>query len=288
MSWRASSPRGERLAVDRELLVIALTALVGGSVAWLLAPLGGSENSGPAWLRERRAWRQLIAPLLAITCGTAMLVGWAVQEPEVSDERLAMFAWVVAGLVLALWARAAVRLVRSVLARPRLPIAVVGLARPRIIVDPRLRQALDADAFAAALAHEAAHVRHRDPLRIALAQLAADLQWPWRKPRRRLAAWRQLLEEARDDEAVLAGAHADDLAVAIVEAARWGVRSACAGLTGDHPIERRIRRLLDGPPQTSPPRSAGLAMFASIVVASAVVGFTIGDDLVVWLPGVLR
>lgn len=287
MISRASSPRGERPVVDREVLVIALTALVGGSVAWLLAPLGGSERAGPAWLRERRAWRQLIAPLVAITCGTAMLVGWALQEPAVSDERLAMLAWVVVGLVLALWARAAVRLVWSVLARPRLPIAVVGLVWPRIVVDPQLRQTLDDDALAAALAHEAAHVRHRDPLRIALAQLAADLQWPWRKPRRRLAAWRQLLEEARDDEAVLNGAQSDDLAAAIVEAARWGVRHAC-GLTGDHPIERRIRRLLDGPIRAPAPASAGLAMFASCVVASAVVGFTIGDDLVAWLPGVLR
>jgi hypothetical protein len=29
-------------------------------------------------------------------------------------------------------------------------------------------------------------------------------------------------------------------------------------------------------------------MFASGIVASAVIGFTIGDDLLVWLPGVLR
>jgi len=274
--------------VDREVLGVALTALVGGGVAWLLAPLGGSDGSGPALLRERRAWRQLIAPLVAIAYGSAMLVGWALQEPAVSDEQLAILAWVAVGLVLAVWARAAVRMVRSVLARPRLPIAVVGLVLPRIFVDPQIRQTLDDDALAAALAHEAAHVRHRDPLRIALAQLAVDLQWPWRKPRRRLAAWRQLLEEARDDEAVLAGARPDDLAFAIVEAARWGARGAAAGLTGDHPIERRIRRLLDGEPPALASGQGRLAMFASGIVASAVIGFTIGDDLLVWLPGVLR
>jgi hypothetical protein len=31
-----------------------------------------------------------------------------------------------------------------------------------------------------------------------------------------------------------------------------------------------------------------LAMLASGIVASAAVGFTTGDDLLVWLPGVLR
>jgi hypothetical protein len=274
--------------VNRELLQVGLTALVGGGVAWGVAPLCRFEGGGPVWQRERRAWRSLIAPLVVVACGTAMWLGWGLQEPEDSDERLAVLNWVGVGLVLALWLRALVRFVRSIVARPAVPIAVVGLVAPRIVVDPDLERQLDVDAFAAALAHEAAHVRHRDPLRIALAQLATDLQWPWQRPRRRLAAWRQLLEQARDDEAVLIGARGDDLAAAIVEAARWSARGAGASL-GDHPIEQRIQRLLDESPSAPEPGSRWFAiLLASGIAASLAIGFTIGDDLLALLPGVVR
>ena len=274
--------------MDRELLLIGLTALVGGGIAWLVAPLGRSEGSGPAWRREQRAWRQLLAPLVLIALGSALCLGWALQEPEDSDERLALLDWMVVVLVLALWARALARLARSMVARPAMPIAVVGIAVPRIIVDPALERLLDADALAAALAHEAAHVRHRDPLRIAIAQLATDLQWPWPQPRRRLASWRCVLEETRDDEAVLDGSRPEDLAAAIIGAARWSAPGAGASL-GEHPIERRVRRLLDGAPRVPAPRSRSLALlFASAVIASLVVGFTIGEDVLALLPGVWR
>ena len=131
-----------------------------------------------------------------------------------------MFAWFVVVIVLALWTRALARLGRSLTRRPALPIAVVGLVKPRVVCDPALSQVLDADAFGAALAHEEAHRRHRDPARIVIAQLAVDLQWPWPQARRRLASWREALEEARDDEAICDGAHPDDLAAAIIGAAR--------------------------------------------------------------------
>lgn len=271
--------------------MIGLTVLVGGVLAWAVAPLGAAARRGPAWLQERRAWRALLAPLVVITMGSAIWIGWALQEPETSDERLAVLDWVVATLVLALWARALVRFVRATAGRPATPISVVGLFSPRIVVDARFQRALDQDAFAAALAHEAAHVRHRDPLRIALAQLSTDLQWPWPQPRERLAAWQRLLEDTRDDEAVLGGAHPEDLAAAIVEAAQWTARGAGASLT-DHPIEHRIRRLLDGCARMPVPGSrtfaAAFAAVFAAVFASLVIGITVGDDLLALLPGVLR
>jgi len=278
--------------VSRELLLLGLTALVGGGAAWLVAPLCGVSNSGarePAWQRERRAWRWLISPLVVVAAGSAMLFGWALQEPEVSDERLTWLAWIAVAVVLALWLRAIARLVHAINARPAIPIAVVGLVSPRVVVDPQLRQTLDADAFAAALAHEAAHARHRDPLRIALAQLAADLQWPWPQPRRMLALWRDLLEQTRDDEAVWEGVRPDDLAAAIVGAARWCVRGAGAGLTDGRGIERRIWRLLDGVPPDRPRRSWAFAILvASGLAAALVIGFAVGDELLARLPGVSR
>lgn len=278
--------------MNRELLLLGLTALVGGGAAWLVAPLCNVPSCGayePVWQQERRAWRWLILPLVVVAGGTAMLLGWALQEPEVSDERLTWLAWIAVAVVLMLWLRAVARLGYAISVRPALPIAVVGLARPSVVIDPRLREMLDDDAFAAALAHEAAHARHRDPLRIALAQLAADLQWPWPQPRRMLARWRELLEQTRDDEAVLAGVRPDDLAAAIVGAARWSVRGAGAGLTDGRGLERRIRRLLDGAPPDRPRRSWTFAILVVVGLAVAlVIGFAVGDELLARLPGVSR
>jgi beta-lactamase regulating signal transducer with metallopeptidase domain len=211
------------------------------------------------------------------------------QEPEVSDERLSLFAWFVAVIVLALWTRALTRFGRSLTRRPALPIAVVGLVKPRVVFDPALSHVLDADAFGAALAHEEAHRRHRDPLRIALAQLAIDLQWPWPQARRRLASWREALEEARDDEAVCDGAHPDDLAAAIIGAARLAGEGAGAALTGTHAIERRIGRLLESGPRERPDHSVAFTAFVVIgLLTAAVVGFLYGDELIALLPGVMR
>ena len=69
--------------------------------------------------------------------------------------------------------------------RPReRPTAVtVGLVRPRVRIDERLRDAVPAPSLAAVQAHEEAHARHRDPLRIWLAQTITDLQWPGRHAR---------------------------------------------------------------------------------------------------------
>lgn len=275
--------------MSREQLLLGLVALVGGTLAWLLAPIRDGGATGPAWVRERRAWRLLVAPIIVIAIGTATLSGWALQEPEVSDERLSLFAWFVVVIVLALWTRALARFGRSLTRRPALPIAVVGLVKPRVVFDPALAHLLDTDAFGAALAHEEAHRRHRDPLRIALAQLAVDLQWPWPQARRRLASWREALEEARDDEAICDGAHPDDLAAAIIGAAQLAGQGSGAALTGTHTIERRIGRLLESGPRERPGRSI---TFATIVGAglltAAVIGFVYGEELIALLPGVMR
>lgn len=273
----------------RDPLLVGLVALVCGSVVWLLAPLWRSRASGPAWQRERSAWRTVIAPLIVVALGTALLVGWALEEPAESDERLTPLAWAFVAVVSLLWGRAVVRFVRSTTATAAAPISVVGLLRPRIVVDPRLEAVLDADAVSAACAHESAHARHRDPLRIALAQLATDLQWPWPAARQRLQRWRAALEEARDDEAVALGAAPDDLAHAIVEAAKLVAIGGGAALTGDRVIAARVSRLLDGTAGALAPRSCGFAALVLVALAlSFVVGIQLGDDIVGLLPGVLR
>ncbi len=77
-------------------------------------------------------------------------------------------------------ARATIRAVWSLIAAQRdQGTATVGLLRPRTRFLPHLAKWLDERQIEAALEHERAHARHRDPLRIWLAQLATDLQWPW-------------------------------------------------------------------------------------------------------------
>lgn len=82
--------------------------------------------------------------------------------------------------------------------------ALVGLLRPRIVIPKGLAATLGDDALRAVLAHEAAHLRRRDPMRLALMHLMTFAAWPlipaW------IAAWRVrgLMEQACDEEAVAA------------------------------------------------------------------------------------
>jgi hypothetical protein len=110
-------------------------------------------------------------------------------------------------------------------ARHRAPLAAtIGLLRPRVVLAPQVREQLDAAALRAVTAHEEAHARHRDPLRLWMAQLATDLQWPLPSARRRFLAWRVALELARDDEAVARGVDGGDLAAGLLAVARLGAR----------------------------------------------------------------
>lgn len=67
--------------------------------------------------------------------------------------------------------------VRSVaeLPTPEPTAFCAGFARPRVYVSEGLLDHLADAELAAVLAHEAAHARHRDPLRLAVASLVADL-----------------------------------------------------------------------------------------------------------------
>lgn len=95
-----------------------------------------------------------------------------------------------------------------------------GVLRPRILISPRLANALQDRELEAVVEHERAHARHRDPLRLWLAQLATDLQWPWPQARVRFRAWIHALELARDEEALARGVDGADLAAAILVSVR--------------------------------------------------------------------
>jgi beta-lactamase regulating signal transducer with metallopeptidase domain len=163
------------------------------------------------------------------------------------------------------------------------------LLRPRISIDASLRSVLDPDELAAVQAHELAHARHRDPFRIWVAQLAADLQWPAPHASTRLRIWLHALELARDEEAREAGVDGLSLAGAIVNVARLA-QTRCgivARLVGEREMMRdRVSRLLR--PLASA-RVPGVLLGATILLACAsavLVGLTAGDALLHYIPGV--
>jgi beta-lactamase regulating signal transducer with metallopeptidase domain len=162
--------------------------------------------------------------------------------------------------------------------------------RPAVVVSDAVRACLDPEALAAVHAHERAHARHRDPLRIWLALLATDLQWPCRAARCRFQAWRRTLEMARDEEVRAAGTDGLDLAAAILGVAQLTFESArlSVAFLDDHSSFReRILRLLS-PPASLPGggswRSRPVLLIAALAMA-VLFGLVFGDHVV---AGVLR
>jgi hypothetical protein len=280
--------------VNRDFVVAVVAVVSFGVGLWVSGWLHpgarageGGQDSGRAL--ERRRWRQLWTPALLPAIAVAILCGWRLQEPPVTDEPLtpSVLLFIVPVGIFAL--RCLWRAVQA-LRRPTVapPIATVGLLRARISISPTLDQVLDPAAMSAALAHERAHARHRDPLRIFLGQVITDLQWPSPFARRRFESWLSALELARDEEARLAGAAGEDLAAAVVAVARLGVTSsrALAGLTGaEASLAARVRRLLAPVPVIGmrrrwvAPLCLGLALTLGVIA-----GATHGDAFMRALP----
>jgi hypothetical protein len=142
-------------------------------------------------------------------------------------------------------------------------------------------------------------VRHFDPLRLWLAQLGTDLQWPARGARRRFRDWRAALELARDDEACERGVDGSDLAAALIEAARLGEATGSPVIVGliqedtyaAGAFRERVVRLLDRPPgpPSPPPRAVpGWALLVGLLALALIGGLCFGEAIVVNLPGLLR
>jgi beta-lactamase regulating signal transducer with metallopeptidase domain len=164
----------------------------------------------------------------------------------------------------------------------------VGLLRPWIVFSPHLARQLDEGQVNAVLEHERAHARHWDPLRIWLAQLAADLQWPWPQAHERLRRWLLALELARDQEARATGVEGPDLAEAIVASARFDRRVNLplqAALTGEaSALKQRIVRLLDPLPsdweETQMSSHGPLVPLLACVLLALVLGLMFGERVV--------
>ena len=287
--------------MERETLLAMLVMLFGGLVLQLLPawPTTRAHCASPAEL-ERRCWLALWYPMAPMLVVAAWLCGWALVEPDPVTDPLDP------GVVLLLWlpfallfGRAAMRAGWSLLRRPpECGVSTVGLLQPQVIFSPFLAKQLEDNVIRAALAHERAHVLHRDPLRIWLAQLVTDLQWPWPSAQRRLEAWLVALELARDDEARDSGADGVDLATAVLASMRFlrrlptperaflnGTAFTHARLIGDSRVLReRVSRLLAALPELSRGRrsrfKAAALVLISLLLIAVMLGVVYGERVI--------
>lgn len=231
-------------------LLLAITPVVGhhvlGAVPWLRA-----EQQHLAMLCLV-ALHQLLAPVHAVAhwflyagVGYALLergtVLWrhrqvmrALPQARVHRDSPLARAATQAGL--------SVARVRTVRGLP-MPAFTSGWISPRVIVAADLHERLTAAELEAVLAHEAVHLRRRDPLRLASLRALASLLF-WLPVLRRLAAdWEDEVEITADDE--VAQDLALPLASAILKLGGSGRDpfAATVGFQRADLLPRRIRRL---------------------------------------------
>jgi Zn-dependent protease with chaperone function len=266
--------------MDRELVFAVLVAALCG-VSLMAAGWCGpaaSYRAVQAPESERRMWRRIWVPFVPALIVFALLCGWVSVEP--ADAEPAPVALMLAALPFALvFVRALWRASRSLqTSRARHTIATVGFIRPRIILSPSFADAVDADAMNAAMEHERAHVRHRDPLRLWLAQFGTELQWPAPAAATRLREWRRALEIARDDEARAQGVAGPDLAAAILVSlrlSRGDFAGGAAGLAEEAFIKERVVRLLQ-PLEAEAPADRRLSPILFLLVMAIPLAILIG------------
>jgi hypothetical protein len=270
--------------MDRELVLAILVAVLCGGVltaaGW--CPIGLPVASNGRAL-ERHAWRGLWMPFAPAGLVFAALCGWALAEPADAERVPNCLLWGALPFA-AVGVRAAWRALRSLAsAHQDHVIATVGLLRPRITVAAHIASALDERALAAAFAHERAHVRHRDPLRLWLAQLGSDLLWPWPTASSRFRCWQRALELARDEEARLSGIAGPDLAAAILASIRLSRANASvsATLAGDAAVVAdrvtRLMRPLETEALAMNTRVLWLAASAAGVTVAVLLGIEFGE-----------
>ncbi|MBV8851978.1 MAG: hypothetical protein JOZ93_07260 [Sinobacteraceae bacterium] len=275
--------------MERESLLLTLIILLGGLVLQLFAAWPGSAaGSSAARQRERALWFALWWPVAPALTVAAWLCGWALSQPDPVPDHVGYLIFIAAAPFAVVGLRALLRALWSLCrsSHPYRGIATVGLLRPRILVPRELAAVLDAGALHAALTHEQMHVRHRDPLRIWLAQLVTDLQWPWPPAARRFESWLEALEIARDDEARSNGVGGADLAAAVLGSLRFelGSRPVATLIGRPDALPARIARLLCPLPESKPEPpplyltvASGLAM---TWLMAAALGLWFGPQLI--------
>lgn len=268
--------------MERESLLSLLIIVLGGVTLHLCAAWPRMNPQASASERaERLHWLAIWWPAAPTSIVAAWLCGWALSEPDpVLDPigSILFIACVPFGIVVV---RAVLRAIWSLARSPdNCGVVTVGIWRPQIVFPPQLAKHLDDRAIEAALAHERAHIRHRDPLRLWAAQFVTDLQWPWGSAQHRFTSWLEVLELARDDEARMAGVEGADLAAALVGSLRFQSAQRCTGGVGligePEAVQARVERLLRPLSETSPHRGASPTIIAVFLTLTLVLALLLG------------
>ncbi len=144
-----------------------------------------------------------------------------------------------------------------------------GVLRPRVLLSAGLRAWLGPPAVAAAVEHEHAHLRRRDPAALAFLRVASIFGFPGSGLS---SAFREAADEAADAEAA-AEVGAVAVADALLRMARFvrerpGPFSLSSLAFVTHPLERRVVLLLAGPDR--PKKARGFAVAGGIAAAALV------------------
>ena len=280
--------------MDRELVFFVLGTVTLGPLLLLAGVQRATraEASSGCGL-ERNHWRRLWEPLLPSAIVFSALVGWVLIEP--ADAELLPFSLIAIGAPFAfVWARAFVRALWGLRRAHPATAATVGVIRPRVVIAPAFWRAIDDLARRAVRAHEHAHARHRDPLRVWVAQLATDLQWPGRGANHRFAEWRRALELARDEEVRREGVDGADLAAAVIAALRFSTANASPAVSivgHHHGVRDRIARLLASLPAAhdeSTPSRSWRALTIAAPLGAVMFGASFGEAIVRALVHTIR
>ena len=275
--------------MERESLLATLIVVFGGLALQLFAGWPEHINHRTAARQlERVRWLAVWWPTAPALTVAAWLCGWALSQPDPVPGHVGRLIFIAAVPFAIVGGRAVARAAWSLWHSPdAYGIVTVGLLRPRILIAPELARSLDEPAMRAALEHERTHVRHRDPLRIWLAQLVTDLQWPWGSARQRFTRWLATLEIARDDEARAGGVQGADLAAAVLSSLRFqlGIAAAAATLIGQPEalparIARLLRPLQESPSEREPRYLVVAAGLAIAWLAAVVLGILCGERLI--------
>ena len=267
--------------MERESLLCVLIVLMGGLALQLFAGWSLRVRSASAARQlEQRRWFALWRPLVSALIVAAALCGWALSQPDPVPVHVGPLLFVVCAPFAFIIARALARAVWSLL-RPvgEHGIATIGVIQPHVVVAPKLARSLDERVLEAALAHERAHVKHRDPLRIWIGQIAADLQWPWDNAQQRFADWLDALEHARDDQARAEGIEGADLAAAVLGLLRYqqGLHAIEARLTGtEERLQERITRLLQPLPVGAPQQQMSIFRLVGLIALACAIAVALG------------
>jgi beta-lactamase regulating signal transducer with metallopeptidase domain len=138
----------------------------------------------------------------------------------------------------------------------------IGVLRPAIVVPGQVED-WPAEWRAAAVAHETAHVRRRDPLLQLLAELACALYWF--HPLVWVAAWQLRVERelAADDDVLLGGVRASSYARLLLALGAPRLApppGALVPLLTPGGLKARLGRVLEGGPRRALGRASGVAL----------------------------